>query len=737
MREPTNQTHVCTRCGRRIFAVSALTLGIATQLPATAGTPAPLVAAQPAATSSAYSGVASASAGALAALMPEPATALPPVNVTGYRESYRVPASSTATGIATALIDIPLTIDAIPAALLQDQGAVTLQAALRNAPGVSTAGGEGNRDEFTIRGVQTKTDFFIDGVRDDSEYLRDLYNVREVDALQGPAALLFGRGNSGGLINLVTKAPKRLPVRGFVFQAGADGFARSTLDVGDALGSDAAYRVNAVGQRNGGDANFRDDYFEHRYGVDPEFKFWIGADTTLEVGASALHERLRADRGIPSQDGRPADVGLRTFFGSPTQNHARTRVDEAHVRFTHAVSQHLTLRDTFQVSRNNKYYENLYPGSAVATDGTLTMKGYFHGNTRTSWFNHAEMALDTQTGSLQHQFLVGLDVGRQRDTDYKVSAVSIKGVPVTDPSVVGVFDLPDRDNGAQANFQNLFAQDQISWGAHWKGLVGVAWERFKVSAQYHLLPAGSGTQHTDTAFTPRAGVIYQPVANDSMYASVSRTFTPQGSNLALSLKTPAGANLAAQTATNYEVGNKLDLFSHRLALTAALFQLDLRHVQNTDPNDPSVLVLTGAQRNRGFEFTANGELTPTWRIAANYAYLDARITSPTTSGPAGALAGLVPYNQFSIWTRHDLSAHWGLGAGLVGRSRAFTSFSDAVVLPGYVRADAMAFYQTGAWRFQLNLQNLFNRHYYSTASGDNQILPGAPRTAMLTVTGNF
>ncbi len=150
-----------------------------------------------------------------------------------------------------------------------------------------------------------------------------------------------------------------------------------------------------------------------------------------------------------------------------------------------------------------------------------------------------------------------------------------------------------------------------------------------------------------------------------------------------------------------------------------------------------MLVLTGAQRNRGFEFTANGELTPGWRIAANYAYLDARITSATTSAPTGALAGLVPYNQFSLWTRHDLNAHWGIGAGLEGRSRAFTSFSDAVVLPGYVRVDAMAFYQTGPWRFQVNLKNLFDRRYYSTASGDNQILPGAARTAMLTITGTF
>jgi catecholate siderophore receptor len=218
---------------------------------------------------------------------------------------------------------------------------------------------------------------------------------------------------------------------------------------------------------------------------------------------------------------------------------------------------------------------------------------------------------------------------------------------------------------------------------------------------------------------------------------VSRTFTPQASNLALSLESPLGADLSPETATNYEIGNKLGLFGQRLALTAALFQLNLQHMVNTDPNDPTRLLQTGAQRNRGFEFSAIGNLTPKWSIAANYAYLDARITHATKKAPAGALAGLVPRNQVSLWTRYAIDNHWGVGGGVLARSRVFTSFDNEVILPGYAVAGAMAYYQYGNYRIQLNVKNLFDRRYYATANGDNQIMPGAPRRAMLRVSLAF
>lgn len=716
-------------CGRTL---SLLAAGAFSSIPALGATPA-IGPARPAASLPSGSGAAPAAAHP-AATAP---TSLPPIKVVGYVDPYKVLRTRSATRTDTPLIDIPLTLQPIPIQLLDDQAANSLADAVRNAPGVSVNLGEGNRDQFVIRGVSTKADFFVDGVRDDSEYFRDLYNVREVDILQGPAALLFGRGNAGGLVNLVTREPERATIRNVAVHGGDFGFLRGTLDLGAPIGESAAFRLDAVAQRNGGDANFRDHYFEHRHGIDPEFRFWPNDATTLEVGASQLQERLRADRGIPSQHGRPAAVARGAFFGSVTQNSARTHVTEAHARIEHVVGPDTTLRDTFRVSRNEKSYQNMYPGGPVAPDGTLSIAGYRHGNARTSWFNHADMVIEAATGPLHHKLLLGVDLGHQDDADHKENAITLREVPVTDPLVTGTFDLPDRDNGAQADSQNLYVEDQMRWGEHWIALAGIGWDRFSVRAQYHLLPAGNDTRHVDTAFTPRFGIIYKPVPNDSMYASVSQGFMPQGSNLALSLKSPKGANLDAQAATNHEIGNKLDLFDGRLALTAALFQLDLEHVVSPAPDDPTVLVQTGSQRNRGLELAASGNLTRRWSIAVNYAYLDARIMNATTDGPAGALAGLVPYNQFSLWTRYDINQHWGVGAGVLGRSRAFTSFSNAVVLPGYARADAMAYYRHGPYRIQLNVRNLFDRHYFATASGDNQIMPGEPREITLNVSADY
>jgi catecholate siderophore receptor len=656
------------------------------------------------------------------------------MRVTGYQHNYRIFDSTAATRTDTPLIDIPQTLQAIPIQLLHDQGAHSLEDAVRNAPGVSVDLGDGNRDEFFIRGVKTKADFFIDGVRDDTEYFRDLYNVEEVDVLQGPTAILFGRGNAGGLINLVTKQPRRAPIRHLTLQAGTQNFLRGTVDFGNPIGDNAAFRINAVGQHSNG---FRDHYYERRYGINPEIRFWLGDNTTLDLSYNHLSERLRADRGIPSRNGRPVRVSRDTFFGSIKQNHARNQVDAVNARITHDVNNSLTLRDTFRATRTDKFYQNLYPGSSVAADDTLSLKGYHHGNTRTSYFNHAEMILDAQTGSLRHKLLLGLDLGYQAGHDYEDTADTTENVPLADPIANSTFDIPERNNDVTANSEGIYAEDQIGWGAHWKALVGVRWDRFSVGAHYHLLPEGSGTHNIDTAFSPRAGLIYKPTQTDSLYAMVSRTFTPQGSNLGLSLKKPKGANFGPQRAIDYEIGNKLNLFDGRLSLTAALFQLDLNNVLNQDPNNPSRLVQTGAQRNRGFEFTADGRLTSNWSVWADYSYIDAEIVHATTKAPAGAEAGLVPHNQFSVWTRYAMNAHWGIGGGVLGRSRVYTSFSNDVVLPGYVRADAMAYYRNGNYRIQLNVKNLFNTHYYPTANGDNQIMPGAPITALLRFSVNF
>lgn len=641
---------------------------------------------------------------------------------------YLVSGSDTATRTPTPLIDIPQTIQVMPMDLLHDQNAQSLGDTLRNAPGVSVHQGEGNRDEIVIRGVKTKADFFVDGVRDDTEYFRDLYNVDEVDVLQGATAMIFGRGGAGGVVNLITKQAVRSPVRELSLQVGSWQHRRATLDIGDAVGQSAAFRLNAMGEDSGG---YRDYAYLHRYAINPVFSFHPGDNTTLAVGVERAYDNRRADRGIPARGNRPVAVARETLFGSPRQNVARTTVDSFHAKLEHSINDNILFRDTFRASRLDKFYQNAYPGSDVASDDTFSLKSYNHGEKRSGYFNQAEVVQTLDAGGMSHTLLYGVETDVQVDDDLKIKGSTIKHVPLSDPHRDVVFDKPERDNHAVAHSVGVYLQDQIDLSTHWKALAGVRWDRFSVAARYRLLPADAATKQVDTTWSPRVGLIYKPVDNASLYASVSRSFTPQGSNLALSLKSPKGANLAPEKSVNYEVGGKFNLRDGKLALTAALFQLDLDNVNTPDPLDPTLLVQTGAQRNRGFELGVNGNLSSNWSIYAGYAHLSATIVSATKDAPAGARVGLVPKHQFSLWSRYAFNDHWGVGGGLVSQSSVYTSFDNAVVLPGYTRADAMAYWQQGRYRVSLNVDNLFDRHYYATANGDNQIMPGAPRSVDL------
>jgi len=290
-------------------------------------------------------------------------------------QSYRIPQTSTATGTDTPAIDIPQSIQVIPKTVLRDQAAQSLADAVRNAPGVYVQQGEGNRDEFYIRGVKTKSDFFVDGLRDDSEYFRDLYNVSHIDVLQGPAALLFGRGGAGGIINLVTKQPERDRIREFEFETGSYRHLRGTLDVGDAIGQSGAYRLLAMVENSSG---FREHDYLHRYAINPKFSFQLGDRTQIDFGASYLNDKRFADRGIPSQNGRPANVSREKFFGSVEQNFAYSRVSAFNFRIKHQLNDHIQLRNAFRVSENDRLYQNAYPASAVDNLGQLKMKAYHH-----------------------------------------------------------------------------------------------------------------------------------------------------------------------------------------------------------------------------------------------------------------------------------------------------------------------------------------------------------------------
>jgi catecholate siderophore receptor len=654
------------------------------------------------------------------------------VDVTGALAPYRAVDSSGATKTMTPLRDIPQTINVVPAELLRDQRAQSVADAVRNVPGVSVAQGEGNRDQVVIRGISTASDFFVNGIRDDQERFRDLYNVQSIEVIQGPAAVLFGRGGAGGVVNAVTIQPVRGTRSEAVVEAGAYDHKRTTLQVGLPVGASGAFRMAAMGESSGG---FRDGFFLRRYAFNPTLGLRLGSRASLTLGVEHLSDHRLADRGIPSRAGAPVDVPVSQLFGSRSQNDAHSGVDSGRATFEFRVTDALVVRNNLLVGRYDKSYQNVFPGSAVSGAGTFTLSAYNHDIDRVNTFNQTDVVYETRLFGMQHTILGGAEVGHQFQDELRHTATNILSVPLSASERDANFATAPLavDRHAAANVFAGYAQDQLALSERWKAVAGMRVDRFSVRVDDHL-PGSVDLARTDSAISPRAGVIYQPTGAASIYASYSYTFLPSGQTLGLARNT---AELRPENAENYEAGAKLDLLRRRLTVSTALFRLDRNNVKNIDPNDPTRLLLTGQQRTEGFLVSAAGNIDRRWKISGGYANFFARVTQDTASAPAGRRVGLVPRHQVTLWSTYDVTSRWIAGGGLNAQSRAYTSFTNAVTLPSFVRVDGLVAYRMGRYRLQMNAENLFDTRYYPTANGDNNISPGSPRNVQLSLRASF
>jgi catecholate siderophore receptor len=640
---------------------------------------------------------------------------------------YAAGSTSAATKTATPVMDVPQTVTVIPRALLNDQGAQSIADAVRNAPGVTISQGEGNRDQIVLRGISTNSDFFVNGIRDDQERFRDLYNVESVDVVQGPAAVLFGRGGAGGLVNLSTWRPDRASRSSAALEIGSSSHKRATTQLAVPFGARGVLGLSAMGEDSDG---FRQGFFLRRYGINPTAGLELGKHSRLVVGIEHMRDHRLADRGIPSRDGRPVEIDRAQLFGSPTQNDARSGVDSVTTSIEHTFGNGTLVRNVFLAGRYDKSYQNVYPGSAVNTRDTLALSAYNHDIDRTNVFSQSDIVAHTKTGGLRHTILAGLEAGRQYQDEFRRTAANLVDVPLSDPVRDADFAAAPVtvDRRARADVLALYLHDQVQIAPHWKAAAGARLDRFGVQVDSRL-GSGSRLERTDIAVSPRAGVIFQPSRAVSIYASYASTFLPSGQTLGLATNT---AELTPENAKNYEVGAKLDVVSRRLQLAAAAFRLDRNNVKNVDPTDPTKLVLTGQQRAEGVSLSIAGDFRRL-RVSAAYAHQRARIVKDIAAAPAGRAVGLVPNDRLSLWATSDVTNRVGLGGGVISQGASRTSFTNQVTLPAYTRTDALVYYRLGRHRLSLNVENLFDARYYPTANGDNNISPGAPRSLLLSL----
>ncbi|MBV9210583.1 MAG: TonB-dependent siderophore receptor, partial [Acidobacteria bacterium] len=662
------------------------------------------------------------------------------VTISDVGDNYRTQAVSSATKTLTPLRDVPQAISVVSKEQIKDQSFQSISDVVNYVPGITSHQGENNRDQLVIRGNSTSADFFLNGVRDDVQYYRDLYNVERVEALKGPNAMIFGRGGGGGVVNRVTKEAVFSPLREITLQGGSFRNMRGAVDLNQPLIEDKlAFRVNALYENSD---SFRRFVNRERYGVNPTVTFTPNQKTKITLGYEFFHDGRTADRGIPSFRGRPVNIPVSSYFGNPNNSPVRATVNLLTGTIERQMGRFM-LRNRTQFGDYDRSYQN-YVAGAVTADGTrAALTAYNNATKRKNLFNQTDLVFTLNTGRVRHGFLFGTELGRQltdnfRNTGFFNNTATSILVPLNNPTI----DTPvtfrqsatDANNHLKTNLAAVYAQDQIELSRYVQVVAGLRFDYFDL--RFHNNRNGDNLRRIDRLVSPRLGVVVKPFTPLSLYASYGVSYLPSSGDQFSSLTTIT-QQVKPEKFTNYEIGAKWDVRPF-LTLTTALYRQDRTNTRATDPNNPTAIVQTGSQRTNGFELGLNGSVTRSWTVAGGYAFQDAFITSATTAARAGAIVAQVPRHTFSLWNNYRFNARWAAGLGLIHRSDMFAAIDNAVTLPGYTRADAALFYNFNErWRLQANFENLFNRRYYLNADNNNNISPGSPRAVRVGLTARF
>jgi len=646
---------------------------------------------------------------------------------------------TSATKTSTPLRDVPQSISVVGRQQIEDQQLSSIADVVEYVPGVMAHQGENNRDQIIIRGQSSSADFFLNGVRDDVQYYRDLYNLDRVETLRGPNALVFGRGGGGGVINRVSKEAGFTPAREFSFTGGSFGNARVTGDVDQPINDKFAFRANGVAEYA---KSFRDNVNMRRFGFNPMLTFNPDYKTHFTLSYEFFRDHRVADRGITSFQGLPANVPISTYYGNPDDSRVRANVNLVTGTFERQMGD-LNIKNRMVYGDYDRFYQNYVPRDANADGTFITLTAYNNATRRRNLFNQTDLTYSVSTGAITHTLLGGLELGRQhtnnfRNTGYFDNTATSLLVPFDDPTTTGPVTFrqsaTDADNRLHAILAEAYIQDQVQVTRYLQFVGGARFDYFDLN--YHNNRDSSDLRRIDRLVSPRFGVVVKPVEQLSLYGSYSVSFLPSSGDQFSSLTTVT-EQIKPEKFQNLEAGIKWDI-RRNLSLTSALYRLDRTNTRATDPNDPTRIIQTGSQRTNGFEVGLNGNITRAWSVAGGYAWQDAFITSSTTAAPAGRQVAQVPHHSFSLWNKYQFLPRLSAGLGIIRRSDMFAAIDNKVVLPAYTKVDAAVFYTFNEhWRLQCNIENLFDTRYYLNADSNTNISPGAPRNAKIGLIARF
>ena len=637
------------------------------------------------------------------------------------------------------VLDVPQSVSIVTDEDISKQGLREISDIVRYIPGVNSSQGEGHRDAVVFRGIRSTADFYMDGVRDDVEYFRSLYNLEQVEVLRGPNALLFGRGGTGGIINRVTKKAVIGEEFGSV-DVGTDTFGSLDLayDYNVSSTDDSAFRINI---HTDSLANHRDFYNGERTGVNPTMRFVMSDDTTLDLSYEYIdHERF-IDRGVPTINGTPDESLIDIVFGTPEINTTTVEATIFRGTLSHVFSDTRKGNLTIHSSSFEKMYQNLY---ASGYDGTLvTMDGYRDPTERDKLIISGNLVNEIKVGSVKHTILLGAELidtennNLRYDTFWSTTSDDNEVFDITRPmdftvNADGIATSVDfattlkSKTSSDIKVTSLYIQDQIDLTNNIKLMIGGRHDSFDITVAD--IKNMTSESRKDTEFSPRAGLVFKPSEEMSLYWSFSQSFLPRSGEQYKALSATS-ARLDPDVFESNEIGLKYDI-SPRLNLTLSYFNSEQTRAERD--NDTGEISEVRGLTVDGLEVQLKGQLADRLDVMVGFSSLDGETSS-------GGEPREIPDHTFSLYAKYQVNDKYGWAFGMTrqGESKIKDNNPD-LVLPEYTRLDLGGYYKlSNGLELQVNIENLNDELYFPHSHSTHQASVGEPFNARISIRKEF
>ncbi|HHQ4759113.1 TPA: TonB-dependent receptor [Aeromonas hydrophila] len=652
------------------------------------------------------------------------------MTVVGKRSQHEEVATATRTNTPAKLV--PQAIDSVKASELTAFGQPTLSEALTGIPGVN-ASGDTRFDGVNIRGFSASNDFYLDGFRDDMQYTRDLGNTERVEVLKGPAAVLYGRGSTGGIVNRVSKKPQKGLESSVSAQVGSFDSHRLAADLNGEAGEQVQVRLNLAQEDKD---SFRNGVTSKRTLLAPSVNWEINDKLNWLVQYERNEHDRTPDRGIPGVNGRPADVPKEYVYSDTRRDFIDDVAQSTRSRLTWDINDQWQLRQQVGYTSLDSQFDNTYVTSVKGDQ--VTRARWQQDLKANSLISNTEAEGQLQIGPVEHRLLVGFEQNwQERTPKLYQNATAIPAGNLYDPGSLPTYDGAMKlssDANHKVRGYGLYVQDQLSLG-DWHLLAGLRRDDFTVTSRRNDLNKEETV--SVTSLSPRLGLVWNPIEEHAFYASYSKTFTPVGGELIGITPGDKNNNLDPQHTRLYEGGVKSDWLDGRLATTLSLYRLEMYNKRSKDPLDPTKVILTGLQRTEGIELSARAQLTDELYLRGGIAIQDAEQVKADAD-----LQGKRPMNvsrqNGELFAGYQSGKQGWFGeTGVTAVGDRFADNANTTTLPGYARFDARAGYRWQQWEAQLSVENLTDHDYFVSATSASQIMPGTPRQLHLSAAYRF